>query len=328
MLSFHSCAAKVEISVETDAKTIPPEVNWIDALRPDAREINFLERTLGIELPTLEELSEIQTSRRLRSEGNRLFLSIPMVYRKDGFTPAVTPLGLILSKDILVTVRFKPLKAFDEVMDCISRHPLPAGGPGALIALLEVIIDHVADLLEGVGGDLDRLSDEIFSANNTNGRGHKPREDGDKLRFVLKKVGRFGELTSKIEDFLLGMGRILPYALTNAASYLEADVRAKLKGLQRDIASINDYETHLTNKIQFLLDAILGLTNIDQNNIFRILTVVSVVGIPPTFFASMYGMNFKFMPEYDWTYGYPYALCLIAASALIPIVWFKWRGWW
>jgi magnesium transporter len=120
----------------------------------------------------------------------------------------------------------------------------------------------------------------------------------------------------------------VPYIAANAAPYLEADIRAKLKSLQRDIASLNDYETHLTDKIQFLLDATLGLTNIDQNNIFRILTVVSVIGIPPTFVASMYGMNFKNIPEYDWSFGYQYGLFLIALSAIVPIIWFKWRGWW
>ena len=93
---------------------------------------------------------------------------------------------------------------------------------------------------------------------------------------------------------------MLPYVATNAAPYLPADIRAKLKSLERDVASLNDYETHLTDKIHFLLDATLGLTNIEQNNIFRILTVVSVVGIPPTFFASMWGMNFKNMPELEW----------------------------
>jgi magnesium transporter len=122
--------------------------------------------------------------------------------------------------------------------------------------------------------------------------------------------------------------RIHAYVAANAAPYLESSIRAKLKSLQRDIASLNDYETHLTDKIQFLLDATLGLTNIDQNNIFRILTVVSVIGIPPTFVASMYGMNFKNIPEYDWSYGYQYGLLLIALSAIVPIIWFKWRGWW
>ena len=327
MLSFHA-AGKDRIEVAMDATTIPFEVNWIDALRPDAQDIAFLERTLKIEVPTLERLSEIETSSRLRSEKDWLYLSIPMIHWADGFMPALAPLGFVLSKDILLTVRFKQMKALDDALETISRCPAQAGGPGALAAILAAIVDRAADVLEGVGGDLDGLSEEIFGSTAANVRRHKPREDGEQLRLVLRKVGRNGDLTSKIEDLLLGMARMVPYVAANAAPYLEADIRAKLKSLQRDIASLNDYETHLTDKIQFLLDATLGLTNIDQNNIFRILTVVSVIGIPPTFVASMYGMNFKNIPEYDWSFGYQYALLLIALSAIVPIIWFKWRGWW
>jgi magnesium transporter len=326
MLSFHS-AGKDGLEVATDAKAIPSGVSWIDAERPDPQEIAFLERTLGIEVPTLETLSEIETSSRLRSENDWLYLSIPMIHWADGFMPALTPLGFVLSKDVLLTVRFKPMKAFDDV-ETISRRLAQAGGPGVLVAILEVIVDHAADVLESVGGDLDCLSEEIFGTNAANARRHKPREDGEQLRLVLRKVGRNGDLTSKIEDLLLGMARMVPYVAANAAPYLEAGIRAKLESLQRDIASLNDYETHLTDKIQFLLDATLGLTNIDQNNIFRILTVVSVIGIPPTFVASMYGMNFKNIPEYDWSFGYQYGLLLITLSAIVPIIWFKWRGWW
>ena len=327
MLSFHS-AGKAGIEVAMDAKSIPSGVNWIDALRPDAREIAFLERTLGIEVPTLETLSEIETSSRLRSEKDWLYLSIPMIHRADSLMPALTPLGFVLSKDVLLTVRFKHMKAFDKVPETISRCPAQAGAPGVLVAILEVIVDHAADVLESVGGDLDGLSEEIFGANAANARRHKPREDGEQLRLVLRKVGRNGDLTSKIEDLLLGLARMVPYVADNAAPYLEAGIRAKLESLQRDINSLNDYETHLTDKIHFLLDATLGLTNVDQNNIFRILTVVSVIGIPPTFVASMYGMNFKNIPEYDWSFGYQYGLLLIALSAIVPIIWFKWRGWW
>jgi magnesium transporter len=327
MLSFHA-PGTAGIEARTDAKTIPSGVNWIDALRPDAREIAFLERTLDIKVPALETLSEIETSSRLRSANDWLYLSIPMIHRADGFMPTLTPLGFVLSKDVLLTVRFKPMKAFDDVPDILSRCPAEAGGPGALAAILEVIVDHAADVLEGVGGDLDCLSEEIFGVNHASPRHHKPREDGEQLRRVLRKVGRNGDLTSKIEDLLLGMARVVPYVMANAAPNLEAGMRAKLKSLQRDIASLNDYETHLTDKIQFLLDATLGLTNIDQNNIFRILTVVSVIGIPPTFFASMWGMNFKNIHEYDWAYGYEFGLFIIAVSALIPVIWFKWRGWW
>jgi magnesium transporter len=327
MLSFHP-PSKDGIEAAPGAKTIPSGVNWIDAVRPDPQEIAFLKRTLKIEVPTLETLSEIETSSRLRSEKDWLYLSIPMINRADGFMPTLTPLGFVLSKDILLTVRFKHMKAFDDVLETISRCPAQAGGPGALVAILAVIVDHAADVLESVGRDLDCLSEEIFGTNGANVRFHRPREDGDKLRGVTRKIGRNGDLTSKIEDLLLGMARMVPYVAANAAPYLEAGVRAKLESLQRDIDSLNDYETHLTDKIHFLLDATLGLTNIDQNNIFRILTVVSVIGIPPTFFASMWGMNFKNIHEYDWTYGYEFGLFIIAVSALTPIIWFKWRGWW
>lgn len=326
MLSFHA-PGKAGIEVPADAKTIPSGVNWIDAVRPDPQEIAFLERTLGTEVPTLETLSEIETSSRLRSEKDWLRLSIPMIHRKDGFMPALTPLGFILSRDILLTVRFEHMKAFD-VPEILSRCPMQAGGPSALVAILEVIVDHAADVLEGVGSDLDCLSEEIFETNAANVRRHKPRKDGEQLRLVLRKVGRSGDLTSKIEDMLLGMARMVPYVAANAAPYLEAGIRAKLKSLQRDIASLNDYERSLTDKFQLLLDATLGLTNINQNDIFRLLTVVSVIGIPPTFVASMYGMNFKNIPEFDWSYGYQFGLLLIALSAIIPIIWFKRRGWW
>ena len=198
--------------------------------------------------------------------------------------------------------------------------------------LAEMLKEHTRDLVllsaTPHQGDLDCLSEDIFGTKNANARGHRPREDGDQLRLVLRKVGRIGDLTSKIEDHLLGVARMLPYVAANAAPYLEAGLRAKLKSLQRDVASLNDYETHLSDKIQFLLDATLGLTNIEQNNIFRILTIVSVVGIPPTFFASMWGMNFKNIHEYDWTYGYEFGLFVIAVSAILPVIWFKWRGWW
>jgi magnesium transporter len=328
MLSFHSSVTNGEIQVPKDAKTLPPDVNWIDAQRPDAWETAFLERLLEIKVPTLLALSEIQSSSRLRAEKDWLHISIPMIYRAEGFMPALTPLGFVLSKDVLLTVRFKHMKAFEDCKDNLTRYPLQAGGAGALISLMEVIIDHCADTLEGAAGDLDQLSEKIFGARKKVAPRHGPREDGERLSAIMRKIGVHGDLTSKVEDVLLGTARMLPYVATNAAPYLEADKRAKLKSLQRDVASLNDYETHLTDKIQFLLDATLGLTNIEQNNIFRILTIVSVVGIPPTFFASMWGMNFKNIPEYDWAYGYEFGLSVIFLSAIIPIVWFKWRGWW
>jgi magnesium transporter len=325
MLRFHACDHP-EIKLSLEAKTIPPEVNWIDILKPETQEIAFLERTLGIELPTLEELSQIERSSRLRSEKDWLRLSLPVIYHTDGFLPTLTPLGIVLSKDLLLTVRFKRIKALGNIFDHLAR-PIQTGGVGALIAVVEAIIDHTADLLERVGSDLDHLSEEILGTNNADSNRHKPNENAGRLRFFLREIGRKGDLTSKTEDVLLGMARMLPFVTVHATPQLESGSQAKFKSLERDVKSLNDYETHLTEKIQLLLDAIVGLTNIEQNNIFRILTVVSVIGIPPTFFASMWGMNFKHMPELDWSFGYVFGLSVIALSAIIPYVWFKWRGW-
>ena len=125
----------------------------------------------------------------------------------------------------------------------------------------------------------------------------------------------------------LGIGRIAPYVSSNAAPWLGPEVVRRLETLRHDIASLSDYAAHLDNKVQLLLDATLGLINVEQNNIIKVLTVVSVVGVPPTLVASIYGMNFKAMPELDWSWGYPYGLALIALSAVVPILWFKWRGW-
>ncbi len=327
MLSFHT-PGKGRIEAVKATGSLSAEVNWIDALRPTGEEIAFLERTLGIKVPTLQTLSGIESSSRLRKEKDWLHLSVPVVYRQEGFLPALTPLGLAMSTDVLLTVRFKPLKAFDELQDNLCRSPVEAGGPGALVGVLESLVAHAADMLEKTGVDLDNLSEQIFGAPGSESRHHRPRDDNLRLRAVMRKIGRYGDLTSKLDDLLLGMARLLPFVAANAAPNLDQRLCAKLESLQRDIASLNDYETHLSNQIQFLLDATLGLTNIEQNNIFRILTIVSVVGIPPTFFASMWGMNFKNIPEYDWAFGYQFGLIVIALSAIVPFVWFKWRGWW
>ena len=326
MLKFYT-PGRPEMELQLSAKTIPAEVNWIDVLKPDAQEIAFLKRTLGIELPTLEELSQIERSSRLRSEENWLRLSVPVIYQTDGFLPALTPVGIVLSTNLLLTVRFEGIKAFDNVLNNSGCFPVQTGGIGALIVIVEAIIDQTADLLERVGSDLDHLSEEILGTNSVDPSRRKVQEDAGRLRLFLREIGRKGDLTSKIEDLLLGMARMLPYVMVHSTPKLQGGVRAKFKSLERDVKSLNDYETHLTEKIQLLLDAIVGLTNVEQNNIFRILTVVSVIGIPPTFFASMWGMNFKSMPELDWPYGYAFGLSVIALSAIVPFVWFKWRGW-
>ncbi|WP_158815095.1 magnesium transporter CorA family protein [Methylocapsa sp. S129] len=328
MLTFHDTSTSRDITVAPDAASLPSEVNWIDAFQPDSGEIAFLQRVVGVEAPSFEKMSEIENSSRLSTAGGHLFLTTPMIYHDDAGSIQTTPLGFVLDKQNVLTVRFKPVRACDRSQSAGSAgdHPLP-GGPGGFVAVLDAIVDHLADELEALAGELDKLSHIIFRDED-----HRPKREvgGDSrdLRQVLRNVGRAGAVTSRISETLLGISRMIPYVVTGAADFLSAEARARLKSLSRDVASLNDYEKHQSDKIQFLLDATLGMINVDQNNIFKVLTLVSVVGIPPTLIASMYGMNFKYMPELEWTYGYPYGLCLIALSAIVPLVWFKWRGWW
>jgi magnesium transporter len=327
-LVLHSCGPQGTLS-ETDfsATALPEGIVWIDLIGPTDEEAAFIERTTGLHVPTREELSEIETSSRLRAEKGVLYLSMPAVFRREG-QPVTTPLGFVLSAEHMITVRFEPLPAFEtfksEIKIPQNVHPSSAG---AFASLLETIVDRMADVLEQVGGELDQVSHIVFRAKKRSDTKKAPARAENDLRETMRAIGRAGDLISKIRDSLMGIGRIVPYTLGHCMAWMPAEVRPTLETLRMDVVSLNDYDAYLTNKVQFLLDATLGLINIEQNNIIKVLTVVSVVGVPPTLVASWYGMNFKTMPELDWAYGYPYVMVVALLSAILPVLWFRWRGW-
>jgi magnesium transporter len=256
-----------------------------------------------------------------------LYLSMPAVFRQNG-QPVTTPLGFVLSADHMITVRFAELPAFEtfktEIKAPEGIHPSSAG---AFAGLLETAVDRMADVLEQVGAELDSVSHNVFRAKEKTDEKVQPARAEDNLRETMRAIGRAGDLISKIRDSLTGIGRIVPYTLGHCVSWMPHEVRTSLETLRADVVSLNDYDGYLANKVQFLLDATLGLINIEQNNIIKVLTVVSVVGVPPTLVASWYGMNFKTMPELDWAYGYPYVIVIALLSAILPIVYFRVRGW-
>jgi magnesium transporter len=303
------------------AATLSPEVIWIDMCAPTPDEIAFVERVTKLHVPSRAEISEIEVSSRLNIENDVLFLSTPISFRADGVRPATTPVGFVLSAHLLITVRFENLPAFAGFKErCFAGHSVHPSSAGLFIGLLEAVVDRMADVLEHVGGQLDEISQLVFHTTSAK------VADTD-LQKTLQSLGRSGEILSKIRDSLLGIGRIVPYVTGLATAWMPAEVGPHLKTLRDDIASLNDYDSYLNSKVQFLLDATLGLINIEQNNIMKVLTVVSVVGVPPVLIAGIYGMNFKAMPELDWAWGYPYAIVLMIVSALIPFVWLKRRGW-
>ncbi len=188
------------------------------------------------------------------------------------------------------------------------------------------MVDYRADLLEGISAKVGTISRRVFARHIPKTR--QQAAPDRTLREMLAAVGAAGENLSQIRESLLGLQRIVSFSCEIAHDWLRPEILTRLATARADLVSLSDYAGHLSGKIHFLLDAILGFINTDQNDIFKVLTIVSVVGIPPTLIASIYGMNFHNMPELSWRYGYQFGLALIIASTILPILWFKWRRWW
>jgi magnesium transporter len=300
---------------------------WIDLVEPNEHERAEIERVTGLCVPDRAAVAEIETSSRLVNKAGVLTLSTPMISKDSLGMLKVAPLGFVVSPQRLLTIRF----AGSTVFDSFAEHWRADTGAGVIsgiepfLGILEAMVDRLADVLEQLGADLDTVSTTVFRQ-GSKAAGPSRRRD-EFLRQTLADIGQKGEHVSHLRDGLLGVGRIVRFVQESALSWLQESEQRRLKTIERDITSLNDYDGQMTSKIQFLLDATLGFINIEQNNTIKVLTVVSIVGIPPTFVASLYGMNFKNMPELSWAYGYQYGLCLIGLSILVPLVVFWRKGW-
>jgi magnesium transporter len=326
MLNAFTCeGGRLQRLTDPQDQTVLRDAVWIDLLSPTAEEVAQVTATTGLTVPTEADVSEIENSSRLSSRNGALYLSLPLVSLSDG--PRTVSAGFVLSPDRLLTVRFAPSRVFDTFAEHLPRdEALTQRGAHILVGLLEAIIDRQADTLEQVRADLDTISHRVFGMGVRQGAGGRKQEDR-LLRETLGALGRLGDLISHVRETQVGAARIVPYVEASAAEWLPKDLHPRLRTMRRDIASVSDFDTHLNDKLQFLLDATLGFISIAQNNVMKVLTVVSIVGIPPTLIAGIYGMNFKAMPELDWAWGYPYGLAVIAVSAIVPLLMLRWRGW-
>jgi magnesium transporter len=298
---------------------------WIDLLQPTTEERQRMASEYGLRVPSHEALQEIESSSRLRADGQTLTLSMPLAVSQEQDVPVPAPLGFMLSPSLLVSVRFTEVHGFADVRTRLEKADAPIDSTAVFASLIESMVDYRADLLEEISAQVGAVSKRVFARHIP--RTHRRVMDGA-LREMLAAVGAAGDRLSEIRESLLGLQRIVGFSCEMAHDWMRPEIRTRLASARGDLASLSDFETHLWGKIQFLLDAILGFINTDQNDIFKVLTIVSVVGIPPTLVASMYGMNFHNMPELSWRYGYQFGLTLILVSTILPILWFKWRGWW
>jgi magnesium transporter len=302
---------------------VPGGAVWFDLVNPNLQEDKIVERQVGIAVPTREEMQEIEVTSRLYVENGARYMTATLMCQSDTHAPKTTPVTFILSGHRLITVRYDDPRPFMIVNNKLARACSPTvTGESVLMDLLDAVIDRAADILERIGTEVDQISHDIF----------EPDAGGaDRVRSyneILKAIGKKGDLASKVRESLVSIGRVLLYLANEADSMRWAkESRATLRGMQRDVHSLSDHAAYLSNKIQFLLDAMLGVVTIEQNNVIKIFSVAAVALMPPTLIASIYGMNFKNMPELDWQLGYPLAIVLMVFAAALPYFFFKWKKW-
>lgn len=319
MIEFHTLQNARLVRID-DAAGPPAEAVWIDLNHPTEEEEDRVERFLGIEIPTREEMAEIEVSSRLYRDGDAVYMTAIVLMGADGPAPQNCPVTFILTPAHLITVRYSDPSAFRNFIRQAQRADGDLrGADGIFVALVEAVIDRTADILEKVANEMDLVSRGVFQA-----------EPGDAVsrdyKAVLRRIGRNGDLNSKVRDSLVSIGRLVNY-LSGECGDRHPGLRDRTEAMAADIRSLTDHSSYVAGTAVFLLDATLGLINIEQNGIIKIVSVVSVLIMPPTLVASIYGMNFRYMPELDWRIGYPLALLAMALAAVIPYGYFKRRGW-
>jgi magnesium transporter len=292
-----------------------PDVVWVDLLNPTREEELAVEAALGLQLPTPEEMAHLEPSSRLYQEDGATFMTATLLTHTTEAAPATAPVTFVLAKGLLVTLRYDQLRAFSIFADR-ARDGEVSSGTSALLGLLEAIVERLAQILDGTGARVEAASVAIFQ-----------RPSAGNFRPLLTDLSRAQSVTSMTRNTLVSLVRLLNFAALAQEIAGDPDCQAHLTSLQRDAQSLTEHASFQSSHISFLLDAALGLINIEQNGIIKFFSVVAVVFLPPTLVASIYGMNFHNMPELDWRLGYPMALGLMVASAVLPLWWFKRRGW-
>ncbi|MBV8908400.1 MAG: magnesium transporter CorA family protein [Sphingomonas sp.] len=310
--------------VEASA-SIPEGATWVDLEEPTEEEEALVERCIRMDVPTEEEMAEIEPSSRLYEQGGALYMTVSVLYGVQDGEPRTAPISFVLTDNRLVTVRYatpKPVRAFSEHA---RRDPqLVADSPTALVRMLDAIIDRLADELENISGEIEQISTHIFH------RGMDERRiPAARLTALLTRIGRTQTLLTKIRYSAVSMLRMLSFLSGTQRAHEEkgADFRHHLTSLTTDSTSLGEHASFLSDNLQFLLDASLGLISIEQNAAMKLFSWAALVFLPPTLIAGIFGMNFHYMPELDWKWGYPASLIAIAASAILPILYLKRRGW-
>lgn len=307
--------------ITTANQSLLLNADWIDLLHPTKTEEQLVEASLNLIIPTREELQEIEPSSRLYKENGTVFMTATMVAKSDSLDPKTDAITLILKDKKLITLRYIEPQAFALFVSHITKlSEEHSHGISLVVTLLEASIDRLADICERVAFCLDEYSRTIFGM-----------QSSDKIKLdykqLLQELGLNGDLNTKVWESLISFNRLSGFFGQVFSTKFDENTKARLDTLIKDISALSAQVKFLISKVNFLLDATLGMVNIEQNNIIKIFSIAAVIFLPPTLLASIFGMNFHFMPELQWRVGYPIALILMLFSGWLPYKFFKIKKW-
>jgi magnesium transporter len=304
---------------------LPEEAVWLDLLEPTSEEEKLVEQRLGLDIPSREEMRDIESSSRLYEEGGALYLTATLVTKLDTQLPENSQITFILRGTRLVTNRYVDPLPLRRFVAHTERHPLANTTAQAVLAgVLESIVERIADVIERVSSDMDATSIEVFSRGIL--PGSKVRRSQRDYRKLLEVIGQSGELIAKTRESLASLSRLLAF-LQQSTAAVPAEVRTRLRTLSHDVVAMSDHASFLSTNLNFILDATLGMINMDQNNILKIFSVVTVALLPPSVIGAIFGMNFKYIPASQQAWGFWAAIGLMVLSSVLPFAWFRRKGW-
>lgn len=296
---------------------------WVDLLEPNHDEEVLIERVLSLEVPTRDELKDIEPSSRLYTDGNAAYMTASLMVKADTGVPHLTDVAFILTPNRLLTVRYAEPRSFALFKSAMHRIAGGCSSPTIMITrLLETVVDRTAEILELAVAGADKLSLEVFGDKR-----HLSRRPAHYLEDRVVQVSALHRLVAKTRDSLTSLSRVLTFLHGLPALQSDRESLELCRTVTRDVQSLSEHANFVAGNITFLLDASLGLISLEQNAIIKIFSIASVVLLPPTLIASVYGMNFEFMPELRVAYAYPLTLAAMVLSAILPFFFFRWKGW-
>lgn len=286
---------------------------WIDLINPTLNDISQIEKKFDLNIPSRLQQEEIESSSRYIETDDYIVVNSNYLFINSSNESQIAHVSFVIKNKLLVTYREQELPSFTECIRKIRNIPkLYPDGRLIFLGLFETRVDIDADLIEKTSNEISEISKLITVHNHTD-------------KSVLYKITSIQELTMKMRENIIDKQRAIS-SILKSEEY-NGDEKERIRIILRDITSLVEHTDFLFERLDYLQETFLGLVNIDQNKIIKIFTIISVVFMPPTLIASIYGMNFKILPELEWTHGYAFSLGLMAFSSLITLSFFRMRKW-